>query len=32
VEPAMQLLIQVWSAWREQAWQMPATYPRIWRM
>ena len=32
VEPAMQLLRQVWSAWRAQLWQLPAEPPRIWAM
>jgi len=31
VEPAMALLIRVWSAWREFAWQLPACTPRVWR-
>jgi urease accessory protein len=31
VEPAMGLLQQVWSRWRELAWQMPAAAPRVWR-
>jgi urease accessory protein len=30
VEPAMDLLRQVWSTWRQHFWQMPATQPRIW--
>ena len=30
VEPAMQLLRQVWSAWRATLWQMDAAAPRIW--
>ncbi|MCY7306413.1 MAG: urease accessory protein UreD [Rhodoferax sp.] len=30
VEPAMQLLRQVWSAWRRELWQMRAATPRIW--
>ncbi len=30
VEPAMQLLRQVWQAWRAELWQMPAGLPRIW--
>lgn len=29
-EPAMQLLRQVWSAWRQAMWGLPATLPRIW--
>lgn len=32
VEPAMQLLRQVWSAWRATLWQMEAKAPRIWAM
>lgn len=31
-EPAMQLLRQVWRAWRTQLWQLPAEPPRIWAM
>ena len=31
VEPAMTLLTRVWSAWRELAWQLPASTPRVWR-
>ena len=31
VEPAMQLLKQVWAAWRGTAWELPATPPRLWR-
>ena len=30
VEPAMQLLAQVWAAWRALAWQLDAPTPRIW--
>jgi urease accessory protein len=30
VEPAMQLLRQVWQAWRAELWQLPASSPRIW--
>ncbi len=30
VEPAMQLLRQVWQAWRAELWQLPAASPRIW--
>ncbi len=30
VEPAMQLLRQVWVAWRAHFWQLPAVSPRIW--
>ncbi len=32
VEPAMQLLRQVWLAWRAELWQLPASSPRIWAM
>lgn len=32
VEPAMDLLKQVWQAWRTQLWALPATLPRIWSM
>lgn len=31
VEPAMQLLVGVWKAWRQAAWQMEACAPRVWR-
>jgi urease accessory protein len=31
VEPAMQLLVKVWKEWREAAWSMTLTPPRIWR-
>jgi urease accessory protein len=31
VEPAMQLLTQVWADWRAHAWQLPACAPRVWR-
>ena len=31
VEPAMNLLTQVWARWREQAWGLPACAPRVWR-
>lgn len=31
VEPAMQLLTQIWRAWREVAWDRPACTPRVWR-
>jgi urease accessory protein len=31
VEPVMQLLTQLWSAWREAAWQLPPCPPRVWR-
>ena len=30
VEPAVDLLRQVWVAWRSHFWQLPATVPRIW--
>ena len=30
VEPAMQLLRQVWQAWRRELWKLDATIPRIW--
>jgi urease accessory protein len=32
VEPAMQLLRQVWRAWRAELWQMQGAAPRIWAM
>jgi urease accessory protein len=32
VEPAMQLLRQVWKAWRSELWNMTGTSPRIWAM
>lgn len=32
VEPAMQLLRQVWQAWRAELWQMRGAPPRIWAM
>jgi urease accessory protein len=32
VEPAMQLLQQVWAVWRSEAWGMSAAAPRIWRV
>jgi urease accessory protein len=32
VEPAMDLLRQVWASWRQELWQMEATPPRIWAM
>ncbi len=32
VEPAMDLLKQVWAAWRAHFWSLPATRPRIWAM
>jgi urease accessory protein len=31
VEPAMRLLAEVWSAWRQQAWRLAAVAPRVWR-
>jgi urease accessory protein len=31
VEPAMQLLQAVWSAWRQLAWALPACRPRVWQ-
>jgi urease accessory protein len=31
VEPAMQLLVAVWKAWRETAWSMAPTSPRVWK-
>jgi urease accessory protein len=31
VEPAMQLLKQVWATWRGAAWGLDATAPRLWR-
>jgi len=30
VEPAAGLLRQVWQAWRQHFWQLPASVPRIW--
>ena len=32
VEPAMQLLRQVWMAWRSELWKLPGQPPRIWAM
>ena len=32
VEPAMQLMQQVWKAWRREMWDMAAVKPRIWSM
>jgi len=32
VEPAMQLLREVWRKWRAELWQMSAAPPRIWAM
>ena len=29
-EPAMQLLKQVWAAWRHEMWSLPGTLPRLW--
>ena len=31
VEPAMQLMTSVWTRWREAAWDLAATVPRVWR-
>jgi urease accessory protein len=31
-EPAMALLRQVWAAWRQAMWELPAVSPRIWAM
>jgi urease accessory protein len=31
VEPAMQLLVEVWKAWRMHAWALQPCPPRIWR-
>jgi urease accessory protein len=31
-EPAMQLLRQVWAAWRHAMWGLPGTYPRLWHV
>ena len=31
-EPAMQLLRQVWAAWREAMWGLPGTLPRLWNL
>jgi len=31
-EPAMQLLRQVWAAWRQEMWGMQGTYPRLWHV
>jgi urease accessory protein len=31
VEPAMELLVAVWRAWRPIAWQLEASPPRVWR-
>ena len=32
VEPAMQLLQQVWATWRQAAWGLKACEPRVWRL
>jgi urease accessory protein len=31
-EPAMQLLRQVWAAWRHEMWALPGAVPRLWNM
>jgi urease accessory protein len=31
-EPAMQLLRQVWAAWRQEMWGLAGTVPRLWSM
>ena len=31
VEPAMELLAGIWSAWRALLWSLPACRPRVWR-
>jgi urease accessory protein len=31
-EPAVQLLRQVWSAWRQEMWALPGVVPRLWHM
>lgn len=31
VEPAMQLLTEVWQRWRQAAWSLAAPVPRVWR-
>ena len=31
VEPAMALLVRIWSAWRRAAWQLEPCAPRVWR-
>lgn len=31
-EPAMQLLRQVWAAWRHEMWGLPGTLPRLWHL
>ena len=32
VEPAMNLLKQIWACWRTELWQLPSAQPRIWAM
>lgn len=31
-EPAMQLLRQVWAAWRQELWDLPGAVPRLWNL
>jgi urease accessory protein len=31
-EPAIQLLRQVWAAWRQEMWALPGTVPRLWNL
>ena len=31
-EPAMQLLRQVWAAWRQDLWALPGNLPRLWNL
>ena len=31
-EPAMQLLRQVWAAWRHEMWALPGSVPRLWNL
>jgi urease accessory protein len=31
-EPAMQLLKQIWAAWRQDMWQLSSTHPRLWNL
>ena len=31
-EPALQLLRQVWAAWRQEMWGLPGTVPRLWNL
>ncbi len=31
IEPAMELLVAIWRAWRLAAWQLEASSPRVWR-